>query len=95
MLYFILSVIFIIIAFLLKPKYMVKSCLYCFGLSALITSMITIFMFFTHPEDHKIKTRISTEKKENKYIKTETDTLKYSAGKLLPEIMFHYERKGD
>lgn len=95
MLYFILSGIFIIIAFLLRPKYMVKSCLYCFSLSALITSVVTISMFFTHPEDHQIKIKISTEKQGSKYVKTEIDTLKYSAGKLLPEIMFHYEKKGD
>lgn len=61
MIYIIISVVFALVALgCLKSKFgdgIIPGCIFCFGLSALITSGVVVYKFFTHPEDHKIEPR--------------------------------------
>lgn len=61
MIYIIISVVFALVALgCLKSKFnegIIPVCIFCFGLSALVTSGIVVYKFFTHPENHKIEPR--------------------------------------
>lgn len=63
MIYIIISIVFALVALgCLKSKFgegIIPVCLFCFGLSALVTSGVVVYKFFTHPEDHRVEPRIS------------------------------------
>lgn len=62
MIYIITSIVFALVALgCLKSKFgdgIIPICLFCFGLSALVTSGVVVYKFFTHPEDHKIEPEV-------------------------------------
>lgn len=63
MVYIIISVVFALVALsCLKSKFgdgIIPGCIFCFGLSALITSGVVVYKFFTHPEDHRIEPKVT------------------------------------
>jgi hypothetical protein len=83
MIYIIISVVFVLVALgCLKSKFnggIIPVCIFCFGLSALVTSGIVVYKFFTHPEDHKIESKIIKRDGIFSIDKDEKDTYKFKA----------------
>lgn len=78
MIYIIISIVFALVALgCLKSKFgdgIIPVCILCFGLSALVTSGVVVYKFFTHPEDHKIEPRIHKTEGVFSIDKDEEDT---------------------
>ena len=57
MVYIIISIVLALIAIgCLKSKFsegIIPICVFCFGISALVTSGVVVYDFFMHPEKHK------------------------------------------
>lgn len=81
MIYIITSIVFALVALgCLKSKFgegIIPVCLFCFGLSALVTSGVVVYKFFTHPEDHKIEPRINKIEGVFSIDKDEEDTYEF------------------
>lgn len=80
MIYIIISIVFALVALgCLKSKFgdgIIPVCLFCFGLSALVTSGVVVYKFFTHSEDHKIEPKVLKSYGDFKIDKDEKDTYK-------------------
>ena len=78
MIYIIISVVFALVALgCLKSKLgdgIIPVCLFCFGLSALVTSGVVVYKFFTHPGDHRIESKEKIIKGIFRIDKEEEDT---------------------
>lgn len=63
MIYIIISIVFALVALgCLKSKFgegIIPICVFCFGLSALVTSEVVVYKFFAHPEDHKMEPKVT------------------------------------
>ena len=78
MVYIIISIVLALIVIgCLKSKFsegVIPICVFCFGISALVTSGVVVYDFFMHPEKHKIKPEITTTYGEFSIDKDKKDT---------------------